>query len=132
MVGHSSKSLVPRRGEPNGDMGRVVTLNACNPTPERMSLVGRCCRKSRKIEPLSKSRERRCLPAAASASIRRTHTKLCGRLLVIRRGPSHQRAQHAPAVLKNLVHCQKNLFRQHRSFTSPTTVTIISPFSGVP
>src|SRR6516164_10563048 len=66
--------------------------------------------KKSKIEQLSKSRERRCLPAAASASVRRTRTKLCGRLLVLRRGSSHRRAQHAPAVLKNLVHLPEKPF----------------------
>src|SRR6516164_7676862 len=66
--------------------------------------------KKSKIEQLSKSRERRCFPAAASASVCRTRTKLCGRLLVIRRGPSHRRALHAPAVLKNLVHLPEKPF----------------------
>src|SRR5258706_13687091 len=59
--------------------------------------------KKSKIEQLSKSRERRCLPAVASASLCRARTKLCGRLLVIRRGPSHRRARHAPAVLEKFV-----------------------------
>src|SRR5215467_3162853 len=66
--------------------------------------------KKSKIERLSKSRERKCLPAAASASLCQTRTKLCGRLLVIRRGPSHRRALHAPAVLKNLVHLPEKPF----------------------
>src|SRR5215467_8578851 len=64
---------------------------------------GRCCRKSRN-EQLPKSRKSRFLVASAAASLSRTRTKLCGRSLVIRRGPSHRRARNAPAVLKNLVH----------------------------
>jgi hypothetical protein len=66
--------------------------------------------KKSKIEQLPKYRERRCLPAVASASLCRTRTKLCGRLLVIRRGPSHRRARHAPAALKNLVHLPEKPF----------------------
>jgi hypothetical protein len=66
--------------------------------------------KKSKIEQLSKSRERPSLPAAASASLCLTRTKLCGRLLVIRRGPSHRRAPHAPTVLKNLVHLPEKPF----------------------
>jgi hypothetical protein len=72
--------------------------------------TGSMVSKKSKIEQLSKSRERPCLPAAASASVCRTRTKLCGRLLVIRRGPSYRRAQHAPAVLKNLVHLPEKFF----------------------
>jgi hypothetical protein len=60
--------------------------------------------KKSKIEQLPKSRESRFLAAAASASLCRTRTKLCGRLLVIRRGPSHRRARDAPAALKNFFH----------------------------
>jgi hypothetical protein len=67
--------------------------------------------KRSKIQQLPKSREMRCLSAAASASLRRTPTKLCGRLLVIRRGPSHRRARQAPAVPKNLVHLPERWFR---------------------
>jgi hypothetical protein len=66
--------------------------------------------KKSKIEQLSKPRERRSLPAAASARLSDARTKLCGRLLVIRRGPSHLRAQHALAVLKNLVHLPEKPF----------------------
>src|SRR5262249_3999096 len=42
-----------------------------------------------------------------------TRTKLCGRLLVIRRGPSHQRARDAPAGLKNFLHPREKPFRQY-------------------
>src|SRR5262245_2332215 len=66
--------------------------------------------KKSKIEQLPKSRERQCLPVAASASLCQVRTKLCGRLLVIRRGPSHRHARHAPAVLKNLVHLSEKPF----------------------
>jgi hypothetical protein len=66
--------------------------------------------KKSKIEQLPKSRERQCLPATASASLCQMHTKLCGRLLVIRGGPSHRRARHAPAALKNLVHLSEKPF----------------------
>jgi hypothetical protein len=66
--------------------------------------------KKSKIEQLPKSRERQCLPAAASASLYQMRTKLCGRLLVIRGGPSHRRAQHAPAALKNLDHLSEKPF----------------------
>src|SRR5215468_5772752 len=66
--------------------------------------------KKSKIEQLPKSRERQCLPAAASASFCQTRTKLCGRLLVIRCGPSHRRARHAPAVPKNLVRLPEKPF----------------------
>src|SRR5215467_9225838 len=66
--------------------------------------------KKSKIEQLPKSRERQVLTAAASASPCQTHTKLCGRLLVTRRGPSHRRARHAPAVPKNLVHLPEKPF----------------------
>src|SRR5262249_10612204 len=66
--------------------------------------------KKSKIEQLPKSRERQCLPAAASASFCQVRTKLCGRLLVIRGGPSHRRARHAPAALKNLVHLSEKPF----------------------
>src|SRR5215470_10541211 len=57
--------------------------------------------KKSKIEQLPKSRESRFLTAATSASLCRTRTKLCGRLLEIRRGPPHRRARDAPAALKN-------------------------------
>src|SRR5215467_6116190 len=60
--------------------------------------------KKSKIEQLPKCRESRFLAAAASASLCRTRTKLCGRLLVIRRGPSHRRARDAPAALKTFLH----------------------------
>src|SRR5215813_10836909 len=60
--------------------------------------------KKSKIEQLSKSRESRFLTAATSASLRRTRTKLCGRLLEIRRGPPHRRARDAPAALKKFFH----------------------------
>src|SRR5215467_12151233 len=66
--------------------------------------------KKSKIEQLPKSRERQCLPAAASASLCQMRTKLYDRLLVIRGGPSHQRARHAPAALKNLVHLSEKPF----------------------
>src|SRR5215510_6482216 len=66
--------------------------------------------KKSKIEQLPKSRERQCLPAAASASLCQARTTLCGRLLVIRRGPSHRRGRHAPAVLKNLVYLPEKPF----------------------
>src|SRR5262250_2666598 len=66
--------------------------------------------KKSKIEQLPKSRERQCLPAAASASLCQARTKLCGHLLVIRGGPSHRRARHAPAALKNLVHLSEKPF----------------------
>jgi hypothetical protein len=66
--------------------------------------------KKSKIEQISKSRERLCLPDVASASVCRTRTKLCGRLLVTRRGPPHRRAQHAPAVLKYLIHLSEKPF----------------------
>src|SRR5262245_54589087 len=66
--------------------------------------------KKSKIEQLPKSRERQCLPAAASASLCQLRTKLCGRLLVIQGGPSHRRARHAPAALKNLVHLSEKPF----------------------
>src|SRR5262249_47109627 len=71
--------------------------------------------KKSKIEQLPKSRKSRFLVASAAASLSRTRTKLCGRSLVIRRGPSHRRARNAPAVLKNFFPRQKNLFRQYRS-----------------
>src|SRR5215471_20193158 len=66
--------------------------------------------KKSKIEQLPKSRERQCLPAAASASLCQVRTKLCGRLPVIRGGPSHRGARHAPAALKNLVHLSEKPF----------------------
>src|SRR5215470_1606020 len=66
--------------------------------------------KKSKIEQLAKSRERQCLSAAPPGSLCQTRTKLRGRLLVIRRGPSHRRARHAPAVLKNLVHLPEKPF----------------------
>src|SRR5215471_371100 len=66
--------------------------------------------KKSKIEQPPKSRERQCLPAAASASLCQMRAKHCGRLLVIRGGPSHRRAQHAPAALKNLVHLSEKPF----------------------
>jgi hypothetical protein len=66
--------------------------------------------KKSKIEELPKSRESPFLAASAAASLSRTRTKLCGRLLVIRGGPSHRRARHAPAVLKNLVHLSEKPF----------------------
>jgi hypothetical protein len=66
--------------------------------------------KKSEIEQLPKSRERQCLPAAASASLCQVRTKLCGRLLVIRGGPSHRRARHAPAALKNLIHLSEKPF----------------------
>jgi hypothetical protein len=66
--------------------------------------------KKAKIEALPKSRERRSSPAAVSASLCQTRTKVCGRLLVIQRGPSHRRARHASAVLKNLFHLPEKPF----------------------
>jgi hypothetical protein len=66
--------------------------------------------KKSKIEQLPKSRESRFLAAAASASLCRTRTKRCGRLLVIRRGPSHRRARDAPAALKNFFHPPRKTF----------------------
>src|SRR5262245_53807151 len=66
--------------------------------------------KKSKIEQLPKSCERQCLPAAASASLCRTRTKLCGRLLVIRCAPPHRRTRYAPVVLKNLVHLPEKPF----------------------
>src|SRR5215470_14909363 len=66
--------------------------------------------KKSKIEQLPKSRERQCLSAAPPGSLCQTRTKLRGRLLVIRRGPSHRRARHAPAVPKNLVHLPEKPF----------------------
>ena len=77
-------------------------------------LRGALLSKKSKIEQLPKSRESRFLPAAASASLCQVRTKLCGRLLVIRRGPSHRRARDAPAALKNFLTRQKTLFRQYR------------------
>jgi hypothetical protein len=66
--------------------------------------------KKSKIEQLPKSRESRFLTASAAASPCRTRTKLCGRLLVIRCGPSHWRARAAPAALKNLAHLPEKPF----------------------
>jgi hypothetical protein len=43
--------------------------------------------KKSKIEQLPKSRESRFSAASAAASLSRTHTKLCGRLLAIRCAP---------------------------------------------
>jgi hypothetical protein len=75
--------------------------------------------KKSKIEQLPKSRETRFLAAAASASLCRTRTKLCGRLLVIRRSPSHRRAPDAPAALKNFLHPPEKPFSTVSVKTSP-------------
>src|SRR6516165_9200384 len=66
--------------------------------------------KKSKIEQRSKSRERRLWPDAASANPCRTRTKLGGRPLFIRRGPSQRHARPAPAALKNSVHPQEKPF----------------------
>jgi hypothetical protein len=66
--------------------------------------------KRSKIEQFPESREDRFLAASAAASLCRTRTKLCGRFLVIRYGPSHWRAWDAPEALKNLVHLPEKTF----------------------
>src|ERR1700674_4797009 len=65
--------------------------------------------KKSKIEQLAKSHENRFLAASAAASLGRTYTKLCGRLLVTRCGPPW-RGPDAPTALKNLVHLPENTF----------------------
>ena len=93
----------------------------------RMHTLGGQKRGTAKIEQLPKSRESRFSARCAAASLSRTCTKLCGRLLMIRCGPSHWRAWDAPAALKNIVHLPENLFRQHRSMAAVATTLASRP-----
>jgi len=91
--------------------------------------------KKSKIDRLPKSRESRFLAASAAASLCRTGTKRCGRLLVNRRVPSHRRASDAQAVLKNLVHLPEKPFSTasancgHRGPFGRTGNGVVSPDS---
>jgi hypothetical protein len=66
--------------------------------------------KKSKIEQFAKSRENRFLAASAPASPGGTCTKLFGRFLMTRWGPSPWRASDGPAALENLVHLPENTF----------------------
>src|SRR5262252_9040941 len=87
--------------------------------------------KKSKIEQLPKSRESRFLTAAASASLCRTRTKLCGRLLEVRRGPPHRRARDAPAALKKIFHPPEKPFSTVSVILRPIRRLIIAPSIGL-
>jgi hypothetical protein len=86
------------------------TIHHREPAAGRDFCSGSMLSKKSKIEQLAKSHENRFLAASAAASLGRTCTKLCGRLLVTRCGPSPWRGPDAPAALKNLVHLPENTF----------------------
>src|ERR1700674_1932113 len=83
--------------------------------------------KKLKIEQLAKSHENRFLAVSAAASLGRTCTKLCGRFLVTRCGPSPWRGPDAPAALKNLVHLPENTFSTARPVADTATTCRLHP-----
>jgi hypothetical protein len=88
----------------------AVTQRADVPYNERHVRYVPILLQKSKIERPRKSRESRFLNASIAATLCSEDTKVGGRFCVKRCGPSHRRAQNAPAALENFVHQPKKTF----------------------
>jgi len=80
-----------------------------------------------KIERPRKSRESRFLNASTAATLCSEDTKVGGLFCVKRCGPSHRRAQNAPAALENFVHQPKKTFSTVSAHNGHGPMSDLSP-----
>jgi hypothetical protein len=83
-----------------------------------------------KIERPRKSRESRFLNASTAATLCSEDTKVGGRFCVKRCGPSHRRAQNAPAAPENFVHQPKKTFSTVSARLRHPAMSVLRSLSG--